>query len=978
VDAGSFVGRDSELSRLAEMISALGDGVGNSVLVEGEQGIGKTALLRTALASADEAGIAVLWAAADDMLRPFPLRLMVECIGETVALASPGTADAHADLVEARMERLLSEVDRLCGSSPVILVAEDLQWSDEASVLMLNRLSRAAAQMPLLVVGSARPGSGRPDLDQLRRALTSRGGVTLSLDRLTEEDVALQVSRLLGGRTGHGLAQIASRAGGNPLYVRELADSLLRDGNLAVRAGEWDLVPGAALLRVPRSLAAAITDRLDGLSADVAEVLRWGSVLGSEFLATDLSVVTGRSAGALIGVVDASVDAGVLAGVGSRLRFRHAVIRQVLYERSPPALRAALHLQAAQALAEAGASPERIAAHLAAGRVEAGSLITASAPGVDWVAGWLVASAPTVTFRAPDVTAHLLRDLLAQLPASDERRVALQANLVRAAFQLAHDDEVERTAAALLTGSSEPDLAAEMAWLVGHTQLRAGRWAEARSTVESAFARPGLSALRAGRLLALRTVIMAASGELTEADRAAPLALELARQAGDPIGAGYAMHAMALAAFVRRDDASAVVLCDQVLREIGDDPEGNYLRCVVLGNKSGGLQDLDRFDEALASSREELMLAESAVTPRLPGARYRLADQYFTVGLWDDALAELEPAIGLPADDFQLVLVNGLRALIAVHQDDRPTADALLTELPDQPLNGTDLAVLTSAFHDSQARAAVTEQDHGPVAAAAVLAPCLEPDVGSRVPGRSLLLPTLVRLAIAAEDPALAARAADAAAGEAEAAARAGSPQPLKAALASHCRGLSSGDPRPVLSAADYLEATRRPLLEAAAREDAAVLLAHQGDRAAARAALNRACHIYAGLGASWDLRRAASRLRPLGIRPLSGWVRRQASGWAALTPTELRVAALVAEGRSNPDIAAELFLSRNTVQTHVSHILAKLGARSRAEIVRAALQQPLLGSLSASSRPMAVPNRRESALSGRGNAIRPPATGSR
>jgi DNA-binding CsgD family transcriptional regulator len=67
----------------------------------------------------------------------------------------------------------------------------------------------------------------------------------------------------------------------------------------------------------------------------------------------------------------------------------------------------------------------------------------------------------------------------------------------------------------------------------------------------------------------------------------------------------------------------------------------------------------------------------------------------------------------------------------------------------------------------------------------------------------------------------------------------------------------------------------------------------------------------------------------------------RPASGWAALTPTEAKVASLVAEGRSNPDIAAELFLSRNTVQTHVSHILAKLGVRSRTEIVRAALAHP-------------------------------------
>ena len=71
------------------------------------------------------------------------------------------------------------------------------------------------------------------------------------------------------------------------------------------------------------------------------------------------------------------------------------------------------------------------------------------------------------------------------------------------------------------------------------------------------------------------------------------------------------------------------------------------------------------------------------------------------------------------------------------------------------------------------------------------------------------------------------------------------------------------------------------------------------------------------------------------------GHTGREAIGWQALTPTETKIAYLIARGQSNPDIAAELFLSRNTVQSHVSHILAKLGARSRAGIVREALDHP-------------------------------------
>jgi DNA-binding NarL/FixJ family response regulator len=116
------------------------------------------------------------------------------------------------------------------------------------------------------------------------------------------------------------------------------------------------------------------------------------------------------------------------------------------------------------------------------------------------------------------------------------------------------------------------------------------------------------------------------------------------------------------------------------------------------------------------------------------------------------------------------------------------------------------------------------------------------------------------------------------------------------------------------------------------------VLLARGGDTNAARAALTEAIRAYLGLGAAWDVRRADARLREYGIRRGPRIVRRRpTNGWEALTPTEARVAALVAQGRSNPDIAAEMLLSRRTVQTHVSNILAKLGYNSRIDIAREA-----------------------------------------
>jgi DNA-binding CsgD family transcriptional regulator len=127
-----------------------------------------------------------------------------------------------------------------------------------------------------------------------------------------------------------------------------------------------------------------------------------------------------------------------------------------------------------------------------------------------------------------------------------------------------------------------------------------------------------------------------------------------------------------------------------------------------------------------------------------------------------------------------------------------------------------------------------------------------------------------------------------------------------------------------------------------AALEDLAAVLAKRGRHDEAKAALNEAVSLYEDLDARWDIRRADSRLRAYGIRRgvRSRRGPRAASGWEALTPNELKIAALVARGDSTSDIARGMFLSRRTVQTYISHILAKLGVKGRADIVREALRQ--------------------------------------
>jgi DNA-binding CsgD family transcriptional regulator len=167
--------------------------------------------------------------------------------------------------------------------------------------------------------------------------------------------------------------------------------------------------------------------------------------------------------------------------------------------------------------------------------------------------------------------------------------------------------------------------------------------------------------------------------------------------------------------------------------------------------------------------------------------------------------------------------------------------------------------------------------------------------------------------------------------------------RPARAAAASlRAAGILKSDPGPLRQAVAHYRENGPPVDLPTALEDLAVVLAGKGEEDEARAMLNETVSLYEKFGAHWDIRRADGRLRQFGIRRGVRGARglRPESGWQALTPTEMKIAALIGAGQSTMDIASGMFLSRRTVQKHVSNILAKLGAKSRVEIVREVLNQ--------------------------------------
>ena len=424
--AGVLVGRDSEIALLTELVQEVSAGRGSSVLIEGEPGIGKSALVRAVVAGAPATGGQVFWGCGDELGQALPLVPFLDGLRVREPSTDPRRitilrllrgeiiADRSTDVPAALAEQLLALVTEQCRTRPTILVVDDLQWADPTSITLWGRLARSARQVPLLLVGMMRPVPQRDDLLALRRVV---GDATrLQLAGLTEAAVSTLIAALAGGTPDGNLLRLADGAAGNPLYVTELVAALARGSSLTItEAGAAELASGSA----PSSLSAAIADRLGFVAGPTREVLKAAALLGMEFAVPDLAIVLGRSVADLVPAVDEACAAGVLAESGHSLGFRHPLIRAALYSEMPAPVRAAWHRDVGRALAEAGAPPDRVARQML--RAVSGGGDPAE-PVDEWMLDWLACTADPLVGQAPGVAAELLTRAVASSPAGSARR----------------------------------------------------------------------------------------------------------------------------------------------------------------------------------------------------------------------------------------------------------------------------------------------------------------------------------------------------------------------------------------------------------------------------------------------------------------------------------------------------------------------------------------------------------------------------
>ena len=478
--------------------------------------------------------------------------------------------------------------------------------------------------------------------------------------------------------------------------------------------------------------------------------------------------------------------------------------------------------------------------------------------------------------------------------------------------------------------------------MLAHAQWGAGSNDEAVRVLRQALAAVDLPRVWQARLLALLGQIERLVAGFDTAESISRRALTAAGETGDPFATAQALNDLWLIHSVRRDHAAALDNIDQALGFLGDDPDHADLRSIALDCRTFTLQNLDEWQRAELALREAREFAQR--TGRTDRATWAIAAVLrYWLGQWDDALAELgsdDPdALGpvyysFMRERWSALLMHGVAALIAGRREQRTTAGQHLREglgLPIESASDRENRDFLLAAH------ALSLEQSGKTRQAMLTLAEIVPRRDGEMTLTHQWLPDLVRLALAAGDRQVARGAAQACQDEAKA-----ETPPARAAAASlRCRGLLRSDPGPLRHAVAHYR-SRGPAVELpAALEDLAVVLAKRGREDEARAVLNEAVALYEEMEARWDIRRADSRLRAYGIRRGVRGRRgpRAASGWEALTPTEIKIAALIARGDSTPDIARSMFLSRRTVQTYISHILAKLGAKGRVEIVREALR---------------------------------------
>ncbi|MGW6881373.1 helix-turn-helix transcriptional regulator [Streptomyces goshikiensis] len=958
-DRTPLVGREAELDRLDAVLDGPG-GPPGVVDLTGAAGIGKSRLLTEVCGRAEERGLTVLRGRATEYERHIPFRVFGDAFADLDpellrGLGAPGaawaaSAGAAADGIPANpavdpagaeagagagaggsavdrfaahraTARLLTALGGRTGAG-LLIALDDLHWADPASLELLDHLVRHPLRAPVVIVVARRDRQTAPSLAAaLTRGVDTGAVLRLDLGPLTERAC---VEQLAPGLPPDRAARLYAASEGNPLYF------------LTLLQGKGQGRSGPAL--PPGGLGALLLDELTPLSAAQRRTAEAVAVLGDQATPPLLLALTEPASASVSASASASgserldADLGVLARrdlirprPGGVWSLRHPVLRAAVYEDTGPGRRAALHRRAAAALAAAGA-PATVRAHhveraLTGWEPEAAAVLLEAAEQSETTAPASCAHWLEVVLRVlPDTPGHAARrrDLMLK-----RARALSVCGELRASRDLLHeviaglpadDGSGVRAAAVTLCASMERHLGQYRASVALLRRALSRRPAPAPADAVALGLELGSSAPHALPFPAVRAEVLRT--------------LELARALGNEPAAAGALAVSALGEAYEGNTAAARELADRAAacvdaltdRDLAD-------QCEPLARLGWAEFYLERYEDAERHADRGLAIGRRGgplhLLPHLLMCKAIVHTHACRLPSAVDLVDEAESiARGIGSDELLgLVLANKAQVLIAA----RPPGDVSALAAAEEAVAaaGARTSWWTSLVWCVMSYAALHGGD--PVRARSAMLRAGGADLAGLQPSmRPLFLEALVTAAVTTGDLAGAQEWAALAGRDAE---RLGLPVQRAAAL--RCAGqVLAGSGRPAAAAERFARAAEEAgrsgavLWEAQSLLIGASLTAEAGDPATASAMWRRGRRL-AESGGSLLLTGLADLLLPPPPPPRV----------PGLTPREHEIATLVAEGLTTPAIAARLYLSPRTVDTHLSHIFRKTGVTTRSAL---------------------------------------------
>jgi len=979
VSSPMFVGRADELAALDGALGRAAAGVPAFTFVAGESGVGKSRLVAELEARARTAGArvfvghclelggaAIPYAPLVDALRPIA-RELVECGSDLADALPPASRAALAELMpefrspdaiaedesghQARVfEALLALIERLGRVQPVVLVLEDLHWADQSTRDFLTFLVRSARTEPLSLVVTYRSDElhRRHPLRPLLAELERTPGVDrLGLQRFSRDELVAQISAILDAPASEDLAdRLFERSEGNPLYTEELL-AASSDG----------------CQELPETLRDLLVARVERLPATAQEVVRTISV-EHPMRHSLLAALSGLDEPELLqGLREAVAHQVLVTGSGESYAFRHALVGEAVYGDLLPGERSALHARLAELLDERhelmGDAPAASVAAVLACHWNAAHDVP-RALGASVAAG--LASKRVLAFSEAKRHFERALELWDRVPDAEARAGCDRAEVLRhaaaaaaSAGEAARSLALARAAIAEIDPEADPLRSAFLHERLGHYLRWAGETEDGFAAYAEAMALlpDGDSGQRA-RLLEYRARGLALRGRFDEGVAGAAEALAMAERCGDLSVQSRALNTLGISRAALGDVEDGIAL----LRSSRDlAAEHRQIEQVMAVTNLSDILDLaGRTAEGLA----EIEAGMEALRANPERTSYDTFMELQGVNLMIKLgrLRELEA--GLPAPKFgdsvgtTPIFLADLRSRLALLTGDLATAHRQLDEFrrlclgtrdPQwmEPLHATEAQLALLEDRPADARDAIRRgigsmaqsQDGARLVRLVWLGLMVEATAAERAralsepaaeTGAELLLAELERART------LPGRWADVPAFEALALAELGR---MRVAL-----GGAPPDPAAWAAAAGKFAALEQPWHAAYAGFRGAEAHVQAGDRAAATPVLREARERADAMAAApllEEIDALARRARLSIAEPDSAGAEAEAppespADQLGLTPREHEVLLLVAAGRTNREIGAELFMSEKTASVHVSRILAKLGVGGRVE----------------------------------------------